>query len=102
GGLERFDPETERFTHFAYDPGQPMGISGDKVSALAEAVDGRLWVGTMEKGLNLLDPRSGRFQRFEHQPENPHSLPSDAVHALFVDAAGSLWVGTHGGLGHPG
>ncbi len=68
------------------------------MSSLAEAPDGRLWVGTMEKGLNLLDPRTGRFQRFEHRPEDPKSLPSEAVHALFVDAAGSLWVGTHGGL----
>ena len=68
GGLERFDPETERFTHFRHDPTDPTSLSGDRVSSLAEAADGRLWVGTMEKGLNLLDPRTGRFERFEHRP----------------------------------
>ena len=61
-------------------PTDPASLSGDRVSSIAEAADGRLWVGTMEKGLNLLDPRSGRFQRFEHRPDDPRSLPSDVVH----------------------
>ena len=65
---------------------------------MAEAGDGRLWVATMEKGLNLLDPRTGRFERFEHRAGDPSSLPSDAVHSLYVDVAGALWVGTHSGL----
>ena len=55
----------------ATTPKNPASLSGDRVSSLAEAPDGRLWVGTMEKGLNLLDPRSGRFQRFEHRPGDP-------------------------------
>ena len=98
GGLERFDPETERFTHYRHDPGDPASLGGDRVSSLAEAADGRLWVGTMEHGLNLLDPHTGRARRFTHRPGDARSLPSDTVHTLFVDAGGTLWVGSHTGL----
>ena len=73
-------------------------LSGDRVATMAEASDGRLWVATMETGLNLLDPRTGRFERFEHRAGDATSLPNDAVHSLYVDVAGSLWVGTHSGL----
>jgi streptogramin lyase len=100
GGLERFDPETERFTALPLRPEQPReperrsGLEPRRVARRA-AVGG-----TMEKGLNLLDPRSGRFERFPHRPGDPTSLSFDAIHTLFFDAAAGLWVGTHAGLNH--
>ena len=70
----------ERFTHYRYDADDPASLSGDRIATLAEAADGRLWVGTMEKGLNLLDPRTGRFERFaaprRRRGQPAHRTPS--------------------------
>ena len=99
-GLDSFDPESERFSHYRHDPKDASSLPGDRVSSVSEAPDGKLWVGTMEKGLALLDPRTGRFTRLAHTPGDPGSLPSNTVYSVFTDAAGGLWAGTNGGLSH--
>ncbi len=38
GGLDKFDPTTERFTHYRYDPDDSSSISGDRVRPARETV----------------------------------------------------------------
>ena len=51
-GLFRRDAATGRFEAFRHDPAAPHSLSGDYVTALLAAPDGRLWVGTRSDGLN--------------------------------------------------
>ncbi len=60
---------------------------GQKIYALFQARDGKLWVGG-ENGLGLLDgPRWSFFS-------TPNGLPKSAVRALAEDTNGVLWIGT--------
>jgi PAS domain S-box-containing protein len=97
GGVSRFDPRTETFTHFRHDPTIAHSLSVDDVTALALDRAGRVWVGTGEGGLNRLDPASGQVTRFRYDPNDDRSLPSDEVTAIASDRSGVLWVGTAGG-----
>ncbi len=67
------------------------------VSAIADADDGRLWLGTPD-GVVLFDPVAGVLERHRHDPADPQSLVADRVSALLVAADGALWVGTTSGL----
>ncbi len=99
GGLNRFDPRSERCTHFRNREGDPSSLSHDMVQALCLDRAGVLWAGTSEGGLNRLDPAAGHFTVLRHDPARADSLPHDSVTAICEDSRGSLWVGTMGGLG---
>jgi len=96
-GLERFDRETERFTHFRHDPGNPRSLASDIVRTIVEDRKGEIWVGTTGGGLNRLNRSTGEFVHYRHDPGDPFSLSHDDVRALASDAAGALWAGTEGG-----
>jgi PAS domain S-box-containing protein len=64
GGVNRFDPETERFTRFRHDPSNPKTIGGDAVLSIARDSSGDLWFGTLNKGLDKFDPSTGTFTHY--------------------------------------
>lgn len=92
-GLDRFNPETETFTHFRHDPGDPSSLSNDVVSIVHVDHLGNVWVGTNE-GLDLLDQKTGKFTHYRHKIGDSTSLSYDMVRAIYEDKAGTLWVGT--------
>ena len=97
GGLNRYDPRTERFSHYLHDPDDPHSLSHNTVTDIIQDQQGRIWVAT-NGGLNLLDPASGRFSHYLHDPDNPDSLVHNQVQALMEAADGTLWVGTAQGI----
>ncbi|MEQ9304204.1 MAG: two-component regulator propeller domain-containing protein, partial [Marinoscillum sp.] len=65
-GLNRFDPETDRFTRYAYSKDDPYSISGDRVQCIAEDSEGNIWVGLDDgAGLCKLNISSGKFIRYD-------------------------------------
>ncbi len=95
-GLDRYDPETEEFTHFVHNPQDPNSLSNNFIYSIIEDSEGYLWVGT-NRGLNRLDRETGDVVRYLHDSSDPSSLSHNTVRALCVDLAGILWVGTDGG-----
>ena len=89
GGLDRFHPATETFSHFAHDPADPTSLSGDTVTVMLEDRDGTFWVGT-HQGLNRMDRETGTFTRFRHDPDHPASLSNNQVRAIYEDRQGTL------------
>jgi signal transduction histidine kinase/ligand-binding sensor domain-containing protein len=92
-GLDRFNPETETFTHFRHDSGDPSSLSNDLVSVVHIDHLGNFWVGTAG-GLDLLDQKTGKFKHYSYNEADPTSLSHDIVRAIYEDKAGTLWVGT--------
>ena len=67
-----------------------QGLANDKVFAIAETPDGRIWVGTNE-GLSVID--DGKVTSFSTED----GLPAESVRGVHVDRTGTLWLGTRGG-----
>ncbi|HXC37157.1 MAG TPA: two-component regulator propeller domain-containing protein [Candidatus Acidoferrales bacterium] len=71
-----------------------QGLPQDRVRALAQTVNGYIWVGT-DDGLARFD--GARFVSFGL----PDGLPNSPVRTLYGDSHGSLWIGSVGdGLIH--
>ncbi|HJU55945.1 MAG TPA: two-component regulator propeller domain-containing protein [Pyrinomonadaceae bacterium] len=69
------------------------GLPQNTVHAVAQTVDGYLWIGT-EEGLARFDGTG--FTVFDKQ--NTPQLRNNDVHALVGDRQGGLWLGTSTGL----
>ncbi|MGE3800147.1 MAG: two-component regulator propeller domain-containing protein [Candidatus Kapaibacterium sp.] len=67
------------------------------IKALAEDVDGSIWVGTA-RGVHRFNRITGTFTPFIHNQSDETSLSDNFVQTLLVDRRGSLWIGTANGL----
>ena len=97
GGLDLYDPLTERFRHFTHDPANPGSLSKNNVLAIYEDRRGILWVGT-SNGLNRFDSTRGEFERYLPDPQDGAALSSEWVGSIHEDHRGNFWVGTREGL----
>jgi len=103
GGLNKYDKETNTFTQYHHDPGNPQSLSSDAIGTLLygqsiiEDHEGFLWIGTTA-GLNRFDPMTEQFTRYQHDPTHNNSLSHNEVLAMYEDSAGILWIGTQNGL----
>jgi ligand-binding sensor domain-containing protein/signal transduction histidine kinase/CheY-like chemotaxis protein len=96
GGVNRYDPRTQRFRHYRNRVGDPQSLSDDHVNTLYETSDGTLWVGT-KSGLDRLDPATGRVQRYAPDTTDFLGYTRDVL-SIADDGAGALWVGMRHGL----
>ncbi|MBI3509945.1 MAG: SpoIIE family protein phosphatase [Bacteroidetes bacterium] len=95
GGLDAFDPYTEKFTHYVNDPKNQNSLSNDIVHVIHETKDGKIWAGT-ENGLNAFDPSTKKFTRYFSNFSGEGTISSDKIYDLAEDEKGNLWIGTYG------
>ena len=90
GGLDRLDlnqvkaggQQSASFTHYRNDPDDPQSLSDNSVFSIQRDVHGRLWVGTLNGGLNQFDEKTGAFQRY---PSNDKAPQNFAAHRVYRD-----------------
>jgi len=92
-GLDRFDPDTETFTHYRHDSTDLSSLSNDIVPAILRDHLGNLWIGTYG-GVDLLNEETGKFTHYQFNVHDTTSLSSNFVRELYEDRQGTLWIGT--------
>ncbi|HUG34299.1 MAG TPA: two-component regulator propeller domain-containing protein [Anaerolineales bacterium] len=126
-GLNRFNAATGSFHRFPYltplpsvdgeivgspdaqaiaetiknEPGisiQSEKVSSKNISTIYQDSFGRIWIGTLDGGLNGFDAASGEFILYQSIENNPTTISSDRVTSITEDKEGRLWVGTQKGL----
>ena len=110
GGLNCYNPETEKFWHFFHDPDDPHSLSSNTITSLMEDEEGTVWVGTLF-GLNRMQknyiewyrdgfirPLTCTFTRYYSQSREASSLSNSRIRCMFMDSFRHLWVGTANGL----
>lgn len=97
GGLDRYDPQHDNFTHLRTDEENSSSLSSNAVHSLFEDRSGTLWVGTFNGGVNYYNPHHNWFAHYTHQPRIANSLSNRSVLALHQTPDGGVWVGTDGG-----
>jgi len=97
GGINIMDRSDGSVRQLRHDPGNPEGLSDDRVMALLADRSGQIWAGTMTGGLNRIDPQSGTARVYQHDPSEPSSIAANGVMSLLEDSEGTIWVGTFGG-----
>ncbi|NND05508.1 MAG: response regulator [Saprospiraceae bacterium] len=107
GGLIRFNPATGEVKQFLHEPNNPNSLLDNRVSALLQDRENRIWVGTFQNGLHYYNPDKEEFIRMIRDPDKPDRIHASLakrvwesppfVQILYQDRAGGLWVGSCGG-----
>ena len=98
GGLNRFDPTTNKAVVYLNDPDNPNSISGNRVQSIFKDHLGLIWIGTYFNGLSVLDEKTGKFTVFKHDPSDPNSLSNNRIWSIKEDRRGNIWIATSHGL----
>ncbi len=96
GGVDRFDPVTERFTRYRHDPDNPNSLSGDMVRCIRQDSHGHLWFGG-DTGLNKFDPATGTFTRYRNDSDGKSI---GTINSIIEDSRGDVWFAGTDGLFH--
>ena len=91
-GLDKFDTESETFTHYRHKKTNSFSLHIDQVSALLEDHQGTLWVGTAN-GLDTLDRLTGKFTHIEDNTKDGLALSKASIRVLYEDRSGIIWIG---------
>ena len=94
GGLYFLDARGRLETIIGKRDRAPDAPFRQNISALHDAGNGSLWVGTSGAGLYHLHPDSLQWTRYTVQ----HGLVSDAICAIAKQRDGAFWITTHGGM----
>ncbi len=93
-GLNQYDGISFRW--WKHDPKDSNSLPGNSITALHQAKDGRLWIGTESDGLAVLDLASETIRRFS--ASDPSSISHNMIRGIVEDSAGHIWVATQNGL----
>ncbi|WP_103072120.1 sensor histidine kinase [Aquimarina sediminis] len=97
GGLNRYNPKTNKYKHYKHDKNDITTISHNWVRAIYEDRSNTMWIGTWGGGLNKFNKDTGVFKRYIPSTTNKNSLNHNIITAIFEDVDGELWIGTYGG-----
>ncbi len=97
GGVNKFDPATERFVHYRHDPNNRNSLSGDSVETIARDSQGRLWFGTVDSGLDRFDPRTGAFTHYVNDSDGKFV---GRITKAIAGRQGDIWFVGERGLFH--
>ena len=89
GGLNRFDPRTEKIERKTLDL-----LADERIQSLFIDSRDQLWVGTFYAGLHVMDADMNLVRSYYKEEGNPNSLMSNRIYAMVEDQQGRLWIGT--------
>ena len=101
GGLDLYSAKKksewnprEKIKTFRFDPNNQNSISGNRVVAICESINGDVFVGTENDGLNYIEEETGKIIRYKEEPGNFNSLSTNRITTLFYDTQMDLlWIG---------
>lgn len=89
-----FDPATEKFTHFIYNPEDPNSFPEAQASEFFEDSKGNFWIGTWGGGLLKYNPEHQNFLRIPVETGGPDSLQSPVITCFAEERDGSILLGS--------
>lgn len=97
-GATKFNPKTNEYKYYRYDPKDPNTIGQSGITSMIKAQDGTLWFATYDGGLSKYLPETDSFYSYQHDPSDVSTLSDNKIMVLHEDTAGNIWVGTWSGL----
>ncbi|HEV6964394.1 diguanylate cyclase domain-containing protein [Roseateles sp.] len=97
-GLARLAEDASEVAMLPVEPGDPSALPGGMVAGLAVDRQGRLWVGTFGRGLQVASGQRPDGTPAFRRITTAEGLPHNGVDAVVVDGEGMLWASTDDGL----
>lgn len=93
-GLFILNLETEILEHYSNDLTPETGIAANMIRKVYEDIEGNIWIGTKEAGLQKFDAKGKKFISYDMND----GLSSNMILCIQQDTFGNLWLGTQNGL----
>lgn len=100
-GLYKLDKKNDQFINLYIENKEIRGSLGPYFLSVAQAPDGKYWVGTLGGLLvckQLEDIQKGDYKWYYSVLSEDTSIVDNLISALYFDASGVLWIGTENGL----
>ena len=94
GGINKLNLKRLSVKNYIHNKENPSSLSQNPVNAVYEDIYNKVWVGSVEGGLNILSRGSDRFT---HLTKEHGGLSHNSVSALAADNKNRLWAATWGG-----
>jgi signal transduction histidine kinase len=91
-GLHRYDPKRKTFKSFKNVPGDSTSMPTNEIVELSYNFQGKLWIGTGNKGPILFDPATFTFQK------NVAGINDKNITNIIEDDAHHVWFTSVGGV----
>ncbi len=106
GGLNSFDPATQKFTRLPLDPerkgiqevSHSSSLNAATVWTIKEDSQQNLWLSTHSGGLSRYRRDTQQFTHYVHVVDKPDSIADNLVWTTLEDSSGNFWVCTSKGL----
>ncbi|OJJ15935.1 hypothetical protein BKI52_37080 [marine bacterium AO1-C] len=98
GGVNRFDPATEKFTRFRPHKDKIKGITGGEINNFAEDASGKIWISTNKKILSYFEPKHQRIIYTKRRHEQTRH--ARYVYSIVTEQNKGLWLGTRWGVAY--
>ncbi|MBN1791762.1 MAG: hypothetical protein JW830_14775 [Bacteroidales bacterium] len=98
-GIDKMDLKKKKFHHYKKtDDPASVDLLDNVIASLYKDVDGKLWIGNWNKGLNILDRSNGKVIHYSSSFQGKMHIPENNVHVIFRDRSGRIWLGTRNGV----
>lgn len=92
-GLLCWDRKSNATVEYRHQADQVFSLGSDMVQAVVADSSGRIWVGTIDGGLNLFNRKTQEFCQYPYKGASKSGNTSNSVYTLHVDSKGGLWAG---------
>ena len=89
--------QPQKFINYQHEPDNSNSLGNNAVSKVLGDSHGRVWIGTINGGLDCYDPQFSTFTHYRHRSTDPNSLNNNAILAIYEDNIGDFWIGTASG-----
>ncbi|QEN03660.1 GGDEF domain-containing protein [Thiospirochaeta perfilievii] len=93
-GLNKYNPETNDFTHYFLDKTDIKGINNNNIRSIIEDSNKHLWIGTLGGGVMRYNDSDNTFTHFTTN----NGLSSNYVMSMAETNDNQIWIGTMNGV----
>jgi len=93
-GLNLLHGDTRTVSRFKHERDNPASLSSNRITMITADLEGRIWIGTRNGGLNMYREEAGTFIKYTMED----GLSGNDVNGILCDESGYLWISTENGI----
>ena len=98
GGVSIFDLQGNFIKSIKYGDQKSATYVNKFVSSLYLAINGDIWIGTVDSGLLKYTPSTEQFIHYQDNVNVQSTISSNAISNIYQDSEQNIWIGTDSGL----